>query len=107
MNKWIRYFEKLLNKKFSSEEVDQCRLNICMVNLIREEEEAWRDIRKMKNRKAVGLDGILVEDWKVLGRLGMVDEILQRVISRRKNSRRLEKELCNTNFQRKRRFTGM
>jgi len=59
----------------------------------------------MKNRKAVGPYGIPVEAWKVLGRL--VNEVLQQVISRRKNSRRLEKELCDTIVQRKRRYTGM
>jgi len=32
MNRWKRYFEKLLNEKFSREEVDQCKLNLVIVN---------------------------------------------------------------------------
>ena len=70
MNKWKRYFERLLNEKFSNEEVDQCGLNLGMVSLIREE-EVWRAIRKMIKRKAVGPDGIPVEAWKVLEALGV------------------------------------
>jgi len=42
-----------------------------VVNKLIREEEIWNDVRKMKNRKAVGPDGIPVEAWKVLGRLGV------------------------------------
>lgn len=41
-----------------------------MVVLIREE-EVWSTIRKMKNKKAVRSDEILVEVWKILISLGI------------------------------------
>ncbi|XP_015373984.1 PREDICTED: uncharacterized protein LOC107168940 [Diuraphis noxia] len=70
LNRWKRYFEKCLNEKFSSEEVDQFEINFGVGNLIREG-KVWRVVRKMKNRKVVGPDRISVKPWKVLGRLGV------------------------------------
>lgn len=42
-----------------------------MIVLIKKE-EVWNAIGKIKNNKAVGPDGILVEVWRVLGNVGII-----------------------------------
>ena len=70
IKRWKDYFEGLLNEEFPREEIDRVEWNLGMVDLIREE-EVWSAVRKMKNKKAVGPDGVPVEVWKVLGSLGI------------------------------------
>ena len=70
IKRWKDYFEGLLNEEFPREAIDRVEWNLGMVDLIREE-EVWSAVRKMKNKKAVGPDGVPVEVWKVLGSLGI------------------------------------
>ena len=68
--RWKELFEKLLNeenpRRISEEGNPRARAVPYITG-----KEVKRTLDKMKNGKAVGLDGIPVEVWKVLGREGV------------------------------------
>ncbi|KAJ0183401.1 hypothetical protein K1T71_001377 [Dendrolimus kikuchii] len=68
--RWMKYFDKLLNEEnMWHHELEDLRGNMGLVNEIRMD-EVQDVLRKMKNGKAVGPDGIPIEVWKMLGEDG-------------------------------------
>ena len=67
IKRWKENFEELLNEEFLREKIEW---SLGMVDLIRKK-KSWSVVRKMENKKVVGLDGVSVEVWKVLESLGI------------------------------------
>ena len=65
--RWMDYFEKLLNEENERFIRDDGEPNDQLVREVTRQEVEMA-LKKMKDGKAIGPDGILVEVWKALGR---------------------------------------
>lgn len=63
---WRNYFKKLLDGS-DRKEIEENRENDKQNDDILEEKEIWKAIRKLKIKKAAGVDGVPMEAWRYAG----------------------------------------
>ena len=91
LKKWKEYFEKLMNEENNreprTEEAEVVNEEVSCVS----REEVKNTIRRMKKGKAVGPDGLPVEVWKCMGKMGI--KFLTRLFNRLLVGERMPEEL--------------